>query len=291
MGVQIRRCFHSQMPPESALCAVGPVSWRGVPQAGGAKRESDRVGAFDARSCSHDGLDPAEICRVAGGQLHQGQERHRIARTCGENRRNFVGRAFGHAGISSRRSAGDEDVIRNYAGGYLLRRIARHRSCYPAGSQFCPPDTVTEASISKLIIDFNPAHRGASISNGMLSAAENVYLDGTPRQSYVCGLPTQGGAPGGRLPRIICGAGLARFGPKARWLNPWVCRRRGTSRIFRIDRGAAVPTLRDRDARRIQACPYEQLYDRAFTEGVAASTNHGSALEKDPVSCALMSDL
>jgi hypothetical protein len=30
VGVQIPRCFHSQVPPEDAVCAIASVSWRGL---------------------------------------------------------------------------------------------------------------------------------------------------------------------------------------------------------------------------------------------------------------------
>src|SRR5664279_3247638 len=73
VGVQIPRCFHSQVPPLDVVCATAPVSWRGVPQAGGAKREPDRGRAFDARPCPHDDVDSTEIRRGAGGRLFVGQ--------------------------------------------------------------------------------------------------------------------------------------------------------------------------------------------------------------------------
>src|SRR4051794_15923725 len=31
VGVQIPRCFHSQVPPEDIVCAVASVSWRALP--------------------------------------------------------------------------------------------------------------------------------------------------------------------------------------------------------------------------------------------------------------------
>jgi len=50
------------------------------------------------------------------------------------------------------------------------------------------------------------------------SCRSGPYVDGTPRQPCVCGIPTQGGSPGGRFPRVIGGAGVARLRPTARWL-------------------------------------------------------------------------
>jgi hypothetical protein len=40
------------------------------------KEKPDRGRAFDVRPCAHDDPDPAEIRRVAGGRLHQGEECH-----------------------------------------------------------------------------------------------------------------------------------------------------------------------------------------------------------------------
>jgi hypothetical protein len=48
---------------------------RGVPQAGRTEGKQDRGRAFDARSCPHDDIDPAEIRRVTGDRLHQGEKR------------------------------------------------------------------------------------------------------------------------------------------------------------------------------------------------------------------------
>jgi hypothetical protein len=57
-----------------------------------------------------------------------------------------------------------------------------------------------------------------------------------PASTCACGLPTQGGAPGGRLPRVIYGAGVARLYPIFRWLNPCACRKQRHFAYVRIDR-------------------------------------------------------
>src|SRR5271155_235047 len=51
------------------------ASGRSVPQACASEGIEGRRRAFDARSCAHAAVDPAEIRGVAGGRFHQGQER------------------------------------------------------------------------------------------------------------------------------------------------------------------------------------------------------------------------
>ena len=46
-----------------------------LPQAGPAKGEPSRGGAFDAGSRAHDAVGTAEVSSIAGGGVHQGQER------------------------------------------------------------------------------------------------------------------------------------------------------------------------------------------------------------------------
>jgi hypothetical protein len=103
VSVQIPRGFHSEVPPQDVVRAVAPVSWRGVPQAGGTERELDRGRAFDVRPCPHDDLDPAEyaVSQVVG--FIKGKSAIHLARTYGEHRRNFVGQSF-WAEILSRQS-------------------------------------------------------------------------------------------------------------------------------------------------------------------------------------------
>jgi len=94
-----------------------PVSWGSVPQAGGAKREADRGRAFDARPCPHDDLDPAAICRVAGGRLHQGESAPSTWRALTVNTGGTSsGRAFGHAGIIDGRPRRKADRSRAMTG-------------------------------------------------------------------------------------------------------------------------------------------------------------------------------
>src|ERR1700723_1719596 len=78
VGLQIPRCFHSEVPQKDAVRPIAEIPWGGIPKAGRAEGEPDRGGACDARSCSHDDLDPTEIRRFAGDWLHQGKERHTL---------------------------------------------------------------------------------------------------------------------------------------------------------------------------------------------------------------------
>lgn len=55
--------------------AVSAVPWGGVSPLGGAEGKSGGGRSLDAGSCAHDAADTAEVCSVAGGGLHQRQER------------------------------------------------------------------------------------------------------------------------------------------------------------------------------------------------------------------------
>ena len=82
-----------------------------------AKGEPDRGGTLDARPRAHDDRDPAEIRGVAGGRIHQGQERNPYgAGLCGTSAQ-FRGAAFLGAGIfrldRRARRRGDPEYIRN----------------------------------------------------------------------------------------------------------------------------------------------------------------------------------
>ena len=63
------------MSRESAVWRIAAPPWGSVQEAGRAEGEPDRGGTFDARPRAHDDRDPAEIRGVAGGGIHQGQER------------------------------------------------------------------------------------------------------------------------------------------------------------------------------------------------------------------------
>jgi len=76
MGLQISRGLDSQVPQEDAVGGAAEASCGGIPEIGGAEGMPDRGGTSAAGSRAYDDIDPAEICGVAGGGLHQGQECH-----------------------------------------------------------------------------------------------------------------------------------------------------------------------------------------------------------------------
>jgi hypothetical protein len=76
VGVQIPRRVHTEMPATDAVRRTAQVPWRGFPKAGGTERKSNRGRASDAGPRAYNDRDSAEVCRVAGGWVHQGQERH-----------------------------------------------------------------------------------------------------------------------------------------------------------------------------------------------------------------------
>ncbi len=71
------------------------------------------------------------------------------------------------------------------------------------------------------------SHDAAAIESLMWTA---------PRVNLRMRPPDAGGAPGGRLPRVIYGAGVARLYPIFRWLNPCACRKQRHFAYVRIDR-------------------------------------------------------
>lgn len=75
MGLQVPRGVHTEMSKKDAVPGAAKAPGGGVSDIGESKREPDRRGASDAGPCAHDAIDTAEIRGVAGGGIHQGQER------------------------------------------------------------------------------------------------------------------------------------------------------------------------------------------------------------------------
>ncbi len=80
-----------------------------------AEQKENRIErASDARSCAHVICDPAEVCGVAGGGVHQGQERDHLARVYGRagaelRRAAFLGRGYFVSTVGR-----DEELVREY---------------------------------------------------------------------------------------------------------------------------------------------------------------------------------
>jgi len=102
VGLQIPRRLHPEVSNKDAVPGASPAPRRGVPQAGRAEGVEDRGRALDARSRAHVDLDPTEVCGVAGGRVHQGQERD-PSRPClrGEEAQTSSGSISGPEGTSS----------------------------------------------------------------------------------------------------------------------------------------------------------------------------------------------
>ena len=102
------------MSQESAVWRTAASPRGSVQETGRAKGEPDRGGTLDARPRAHDDRDPSEIRGVAGGGIHQGQERHphgaRLRRTSAQ----FCGAAFWARGYFVSTVGRDEEVIREY---------------------------------------------------------------------------------------------------------------------------------------------------------------------------------
>src|SRR6478672_4074602 len=114
MGVQIPCGVHSQVPQEDALRGVATTSRGSVSQAGDAKGKQSRGRPSDAGSRSHDDLDPAEICGLAGDRLYQRQERYPFGPCLWRKERNFTGQHFWARGYFVSTVGRDETVIREY---------------------------------------------------------------------------------------------------------------------------------------------------------------------------------
>ena len=76
MGVQLPSCIHTEMSATKALRRTAPVSWRGISKVSATEGKSHRRRASDAGSRAHDELDSTEVRCIAGGRIHQGQERN-----------------------------------------------------------------------------------------------------------------------------------------------------------------------------------------------------------------------
>jgi putative transposase len=69
---------------------------------------------LDAGSCSHDDINPAEICGFAGDWYIKGKSAIHLARVYGERKRNFIGQHFWARGYFVSSVGRDETVIRDY---------------------------------------------------------------------------------------------------------------------------------------------------------------------------------
>jgi len=70
--------------------------------------------APDAGPRAHDAVDPAEVRGIAGGWVHQRQERDSSGSGVWERKRNFVGQHFWARGYFVSTVGRDEAVIREY---------------------------------------------------------------------------------------------------------------------------------------------------------------------------------
>ena len=82
-----------------------------------AEQKESRIeeGHLLVRSCAHDDLDTAEVCGVAGGGVHQGQERDPPgAGVRRDGSKTTSGQSFWARGYFVSTVGRDEDVIRDY---------------------------------------------------------------------------------------------------------------------------------------------------------------------------------
>ena len=79
-----------------------------------AEGEPDRGRAFDDGSCAHVDRDTAEVCGVASGRVHQGEERDPFGAGVRGAEANFVGQHFWARGYFVSTVGRDEKTIREY---------------------------------------------------------------------------------------------------------------------------------------------------------------------------------
>src|SRR5271157_4939772 len=94
VGVQIPCGVHPEVPQKDAVRGTETARGRGVPQVGGAERESHRRRAPDARSRAQDDCDSAEVCGVASDWVYQGQERDSLGAGVRGEEEKLCGSAF-----------------------------------------------------------------------------------------------------------------------------------------------------------------------------------------------------
>ena len=76
VGVQIPRGVHSEVPAEDAVRATAAASWERCSASWPQQKESRIEEGHLMPDHVHMMIcDPAEVCGVAGGRVHQGQER------------------------------------------------------------------------------------------------------------------------------------------------------------------------------------------------------------------------
>src|SRR5512142_654576 len=74
MGVQIPHSFYPEASQKDAVRTAEEAPGRGVSSVGAAEGESDPRRAHDGRSRAYADVDPAEVCGVTGGGIHEGEE-------------------------------------------------------------------------------------------------------------------------------------------------------------------------------------------------------------------------
>lgn len=73
--MQVPHSMDTEVQAEMPVRKNQGVSWGGDTETGGTERMRDNGGAYNERSYPHADKDTAEIFRVAGGGMHQGEER------------------------------------------------------------------------------------------------------------------------------------------------------------------------------------------------------------------------
>ena len=66
------------MPEEGTVRATERASWGDIPEVGTAEGKPGGGRSSDGGSCAHVAVDTAEVCGIAGGWVHQGEECHSL---------------------------------------------------------------------------------------------------------------------------------------------------------------------------------------------------------------------
>ena len=112
MGVQIPYGIYAAAPTKDVVDGIEESSRVGSPQAGRAKGKANRRRPLADGSGAYADIDPAAVCGVASGRIHQGQECVPSGSGVRITKEAFRGAAF----LGQR--------IFRFAGGYLPWRIA-----------------------------------------------------------------------------------------------------------------------------------------------------------------------
>ncbi len=94
MGVQIPCGVHSRVEKENVVCEPAQAFGRGVQTTGAAQGMRDSGRASNAGSCAYADSDPAKVCGIPSGGIHERKERNPHCQSVRRTQAEFCGAEF-----------------------------------------------------------------------------------------------------------------------------------------------------------------------------------------------------